>query len=72
MSNNIETISKTMHIFVLDHETKREIKMMLENELSKYFSESELDYCIESGLDSRLCDLEEIIDIYDLKTINVR
>lgn len=72
MSNNIETISKTMHIFVLDHETKREIKMMLENELSKYFSESELDYYIESALDSRLCDLEEIIDIYDLKTINVR
>lgn len=71
MIHEIEEISKTMQIFVLDQRTKNEIKGLLEQELSKCFAGNELDEYVELGLDSRLCDLEHTIDIYGLKTIKV-
>lgn len=66
-----ELVNKTIHVFVLDYETKHEIKQLLEIELSKTFSGNELDEYIDNGMDSRLVDLEEVIDIYNLETIEV-
>jgi len=66
-----EQINKTMQIWVLDIETKLEVKTLLEKELKKFFSENELDEYVDRGMDSRLCDLEETIDIYSLNTIKV-
>lgn len=66
-----ESVNKTMQVWVLNSETKNEIRELLELELSKMFSGNELDDYIEEGMDSRLCDLEEIIDIKSLQTIHV-
>lgn len=71
MTAYVETVDKTIQVFVLDHETKEEIRAMLEKELSKCFSGNELDEYIECGMDSKLCDLEDTIDIYNLKTVKV-
>jgi len=71
MITSKETVNKTIQVWVLDQETKNEIKELLEKELSKVFSGNELDEYIENGIDSRLCDLEETIDIYNLKTVKV-
>lgn len=67
-----ESVNKTMYISVLDYEIRIEIKKLLEQALIKMdFSGNELDQHLENGLDSRLCDLEETIDIYNLKTVKV-
>lgn len=67
-----ENVNKTIQIFVLDYETRIEIKDLLEQALIEMdFSENELDQYIEDGLDGQLCDLEETIDIYNLKTISI-
>lgn len=66
-----ELVNKTMQVFVLDEDTKEEIKWLLEKELSKVFCGNELDEYVSNGMDSRLCDLEEVINIYNLDTIHV-
>ena len=67
-----ENINKTKHIFLLDYETKIEIKSLLEQALIKMdLSANELEQHLENGLNSRLCDLEETIDIDNLKTVKI-
>lgn len=68
----MESINKTKHIFLLDYETKIEIKSLLEQALIKMdLSANELEQHLENGLNSRLCDLEETIDIDNLKTVKI-
>lgn len=66
-----EAVNKTMQVWVLDIETKNEIKALLEKELSEIFSGNELDEYVECGMDGRLCDLEETIDLGALETIHI-
>ena len=67
-----ENINKTKHIFLFDYETKIEIKSLLEQALIKMdLSANELEQHLENGLNSRLCDLEETIDIDNLKTVKI-
>lgn len=63
---------KTTMVCVLDNETREEIKELLELELSKTFSGNELAEYLEDGMDGRLCDLEDTIDITSLQTIYVQ
>lgn len=67
-----EVVSKTMQVFVLENETRIEIKKMLELELKKYYCGNELDEYIENGMDSRLCDLEDTIDIHNIAGLEVK
>lgn len=61
-----------MQVFILDEVAKREIADKLRKGLRNLgMSGNELEWTVEDGMDSRLCDLEEVIDINDLKTVNV-
>lgn len=64
--------SKDIQIFVLDNEQKQEIKDMLYDSIDDHhICESELEFMIAEGMDSRLSDLEEFINIDDLETITI-
>jgi hypothetical protein len=39
------------------------IRLQLVNALKEDFENEELDECVERGMNSRLCDLEDTIDI---------
>jgi len=62
-------VEKTTHIRMLEEEQIKEIK----NELKKEIGDGpDAVEDIENALDSRLSDLEDVIDIYNLKRTKVR
>lgn len=67
-----EKLPKTMHIAVLDDHQRIEIEDKLETALDEMdYSDIELGEYIERGMEGRLCDLEDVIDIYKLETIEI-
>lgn len=67
-----EKLPKTMHIAVLDDHQRIEIEDKLETALVEMgYSDIELGEYIERGMEGRLCDLEDAIDIYKLETIEI-
>lgn len=57
-------MNKTMQIFVLDQDIKNCIQERLTIALERLgYEGEELDEYVSNGMDGRLCDLEEVIDI---------
>lgn len=55
---------KTTYIFLLDEETQKSIKKEVrENLLKLGINDNEVANLLEHAMNSRLCDIEEIIDI---------
>lgn len=61
----------TMYVALLSDEKKSAITQLLQKELESigYEEQAEIDEIISNGLDSRLCDLEELIPLNVLKSI---
>lgn len=61
----------TMYVALLSDEKKLTLTQLLQKELESmgYEEQSEMDEIILNGLDSRLCDLEELIPLSVLKSI---
>lgn len=54
---------KTMQIFILDKREKKQIEKRLRRLSKQGYKGKELDYCVRDGMDGRLCDLEDVIEI---------
>lgn len=61
----------TMYVALLSDEKKSALTQLLQTELESigYEEQAEIDEIISNGLDSRLCDLEELIPLNVLKSI---
>lgn len=61
----------TMYVALLSDEKKSALTQLLQTELESigYEEQAEIDEIISNGLDSRLCDLEELISLNVLKSI---
>jgi len=68
-----EIFSKDMQCYLLDRKTRNEIQDKLELELETLgYDDIETDELIYNAInDCSLNDLQEVIDIYDLDTIDV-
>lgn len=68
-----EIFSKDMQCYLLDRKTRNEIQDKLELELETLgYDDLETDELIYNAInDCSLNDLQEVIDIYDLDTIDV-
>lgn len=65
--------NKTMWIGLLEQNEKDEIENYLYDSLKHegIYAEDEMDFIIRDGMDCRLCDLEEVIDLNELTLIEV-
>jgi hypothetical protein len=54
---------KTAWVRETGHGVQKYIRLQLVNALKEDFENEELDECVERGMNSRLCDLEDTIDI---------
>ncbi|MGH2319786.1 hypothetical protein ACRC6Q_18885 [Planococcus sp. SE5232] len=60
----------TMYVSVLSDEKQSTIAQLIQKELESigYEEQAEMDEIISNGLDSKLCDLEELIPLNVLKS----
>ena len=60
----------TMYVSVLSDEKQSTIAQIIQKELESigYEEQAEMDEIISNGLDSKLCDLEELIPLNVLKS----
>jgi hypothetical protein len=65
----MEFLPKTLWIGLLEQNQKEEIKSKLYHALKEQgkYDELEIDFIIQDGMDSRICDLENVIDIRSLE-----
>lgn len=64
LGGSVTMINRTMQIFVLDQDVKNRIQERLIVALEGLgYEDEELDEYVENGMDGRLCDLEDVIDI---------
>lgn len=65
----MESLPKTLWIGLLEQNQKEEIERKLYHALKELgeYDEQEIDFIIQDGMDSRICDLEDVIDIYSLE-----
>lgn len=65
----MEALPKTLWIGLLEQNQKEEIRIKLDHALKELVDhdEQEIDFLIQDGMDSRICDLEDVIDIYSLE-----
>lgn len=67
------SLPKTIHIELLNEKQKEEVREKLTKTLTDLgHKEEELHEHVETGMNGRLCDVEELIDICELKTISVQ
>ena len=70
----MEVLPKTLWIGLLEQNQKEEIKRKLYHALKELgeYDEQEIDFIIQDEMDSRICDLEEVIDIYSLELTKIK
>lgn len=61
----------TIQVFLLNDDVKKRIEEMVYNELIKEYDEYEADYYTQIAMDSRLCDLEEVILLRAIKGLRI-
>ena len=60
----------TTHVSFINNDQRGKLISIMQDELEKQgYEQAEIDEIIDTAKDSRLCDIEEIISIKDIKNI---
>lgn len=69
----MEIVDKNLWIGLLEYKQREEINFKLYNALKSTgeYDEQEIDYLLSEGMDSRLSDLDSVIDIHELQLTQI-